>query len=155
MDKHGAIVTVAGRMGREGISNGFLKIENVELPDHYLIGDWNRGFYYAVEGFNCARTLVAAACLGAAGKALERGITRLKKRKAFQTPLAKFQGIQFQLADNDTRLESARLLAYKAAWMIDRMYAENSFTHRQINRAVAAAKVVAPTVAFDVLKDAL
>ncbi len=154
-DCPGVTVTVQRQMGREGISNGFIKIENAEIPEHYLIGEWNKGFYHAMEGFNCARTLVSAACIGAAGKVLEDGISYLRKRKVFKTPLAGFQGIQFQLADDYVKLESAKLHVYKAAWMLDRMYGEGKFRHKEINKAVATAKIAAPTTAFDVIKDVM
>ncbi|HET6513769.1 MAG TPA: acyl-CoA dehydrogenase family protein [Thermodesulfovibrionales bacterium] len=154
-DMPGITVTTSRQMGREGISNGFIEIKNVEIPDYYLIGEWNSGFYYAMEGFNCSRTLVAAACIGAAEKALELGMEHVKRRKAFSAPLASFEGIQFQLAEDYARLESARLLVYKAAWMIERMYSENRFGHGEINKAVAAAKLTAPTVAFDIMKNVM
>ncbi len=143
------------QMGREGISTGTISMQNVEIPAHYLIGEWNNGFYYAMEGFNCARTLVAAACIGAAEKALESGIEYIKERHVFGVPLAKFEGIQFQLAEDYNKLESAKLLVYKAAWMLDRMYAENRFTHNDINKAVACAKLTVPSIAFDIIKDVL
>lgn len=108
-----------------------------------------------MEGFNCARPLVAAACIGAAEKALESGIEYLKERRVFGSPLAKFEGMQFQMAENYTKLESARLLVYKAAWMLDQMYTKNRFTHKEVNKVVATAKLSAPTVAFDIIKDAL
>ena len=154
-DIAGITTNVFKQMGREGISTGAIIIKNVEIPSHYLIGDWNKGFYYAMEGFNCARPLVAAACIGAAGKALESGIEYLKERRVFGSPLAKFEGMQFQVAENYTKLESARLLVYKAAWMLDQMYANNRFSHKEINKAVASAKLIAPTVAFDIIKDVL
>ncbi|HEY9205624.1 MAG TPA: acyl-CoA dehydrogenase family protein [Candidatus Methanoperedens sp.] len=154
-DIPGINTSIFKQMGREGISTGTINIKNVEIPAHYLIGEWNRGFYYAMEGFNCARTLVAAACIGAAEKVLESGIEHIKKRKAFGMPLAGFEGIQFQLAEDYTRLESARLLVYKAAWMLDEMYKRGRFSHAEINKAVASAKLVAPTTAFDVIKDVL
>ena len=154
-DISGITTNVFKQMGREGISTGAIIIKNVEIPSHYLIGDWNKGFYYAMEGFNCARPLVAAACIGAAGKALESGIEYLKERRVFGSPLAKFEGMQFQVAENYTKLESARLLVYKAAWMLDQMYANNRFSHKEINKAVASAKLIAPTVAFDIIKDVL
>jgi len=154
-DKEGITISTSRQMGREGISNGFIRIENVEIPGHYLIGEWNKGFYYAMEGFNCARTLVSAACIGAAEKALGLGIEYIKRRKLFSSPLAKFEGIQFQLAEDYTRLESASLLVYKAAWMLDRMYSENRFSHQEINKAVATAKLTAPTVAFDIIKNVM
>ncbi len=154
-DISGITTNVFKQMGREGISTGAIIIKNVEIPSHYLIGDWNKGFYYAMEGFNCARPLVAAACIGAAEKALESGIEYLKERRVFGSPLAKFEGMQFQVAENYTKLESARLLVYKAAWMLDQMYANNRFSHKEINKAVASAKLIAPTVAFDIIKDVL
>jgi acyl-CoA dehydrogenase len=154
-DQAGITVTGQRQMGREGISNGFIRINNAEIPEHYFIGDWNRGFYHAMEGFNCARTLVSAACIGAAGRVLDDGISYIKKRRVFKKPLAVNQGIQFQLAEDHVRLESARLLVYKAAWMLDSMYGQGAFTHKDINKAVAAAKIAAPTAAFDVIKDVM
>lgn len=151
--KAGVTVSTSRQMGREGISNGFIRIKDAEIPQHYLIGEWDKGFYYALEGFNCARTLVSAACIGAAEKALELGIERIKDRKVFNSPLANFEGIQFQLAEAYTKLESARLLVYKAAWLLDRMYSGNKVSHGELNKAVAIAKLTAPTVAFDIIKD--
>lgn len=154
-DTSGVTTSIFSQMGREGISTGTIEMNNVEIPEHYLIGEWNSGFYYAMEGFNCARTLVAAACIGAAEKALESGVEYIKERQAFGVPLAKYEGIQFQLAEDYTRLESARLLVYRAAWMLDRMYAKDSISQKDVNKAVACAKLVAPTAAFDIIKDVL
>jgi acyl-CoA dehydrogenase len=154
-DVQGITTSIFKQMGREGISTGTININSVEIPEHYLIGEWNRGFYYAMEGFNCARTLVAAACIGAAEKAMESGIEYIKERHIFGAPLAKFEGIQFQLAEDYTKLEAAKLLVHKAAWMLDRMYTENRFSNNEINKAVASAKLVAPTAAFDIIKDVL
>ncbi len=154
-DMPGITVSAGRQMGREGISNGFLVMKNVEVPLHYLIGEWNKGFYYALEGFNCARTLVSAACIGAAEKALELGAERVKDRKVFNLSLSKFEGIQFQLADAYTRLECARLLVNKSAWLLDRMYAGGGVSRGELNKTVATAKLVAPTVAFDIIKDVM
>ncbi len=150
-DTPGITTSIFKQMGREGISTGTININNVEIPEHYLIGELNKGFYYAMEGFNYARTLVAAACIGAAEKALEAGAGYIKERHAFGKPLAQFEGIQFQLAEDYTRLEAAKLLVYKAAWMLD----QKGFSHTEINKAVACAKLVAPTAAFDIIKDVL
>jgi acyl-CoA dehydrogenase len=153
--QRGVTVSVSRQMGREGISNGFIQIRNAPIPEHYLIGEWNRGFYYAMEGFNCARTLVAAACTGAAGTVLESGVEYIKKRKVFGSPLGAFEGMQFSLAENFTKLESARLLVYKAAWMLDRFYREGKYGPGDLNKAVAAAKLAAPPAAFEIIKDVM
>jgi acyl-CoA dehydrogenase len=154
-DVPGITISTFKQMGREGISTGTINIENVELPERYLIGEWNNGFYYAMEGFNCARTLVAAACIGAAEKALESGIEYIKERRAFGSPLSKFEGIQFQLAEDHIKLESAKYFVYRAAWMLDRMYTDKRFGQKEINKAVACAKLVAPTAAFEIIKDVM
>jgi acyl-CoA dehydrogenase len=154
-EKSGVEVITSRQMGREGMSNGFIKINGAEIPDHYVIGEWNKGFYYAMEGFNCARTLVAAACVGAAAKALETGIGRIKRRRVFGVPVGRFEGVHFQLAEDYARLESARMLVWKAAWMLDRFYADEMFSHDEINVAVAAAKLTAPQTAFEIFKDVM
>jgi len=154
-ETQGITTGIFRQMGRDGISTGFIAMNGVEVPAHYLIGEWNKGFYYAMEGFNCARTLVAAACIGAAEKVFESGIEHLKKRRAFGKLLAGFEGIQFQVADAYTRLESAKLLVYKAAWLLDRMYGEKRFDHGEITKAVASAKLFAPMAAFDLIRDVL
>lgn len=154
-DNPGVTVSASRQMGREGISNGFIKIESAEIPEHFLIGERNKGFYYAMEGFNCARTLVAAACTGAAEKVLETGIDHIKRRKVFGTSIGKFEGIQFQLAEDYARLESAKMHVYKAAWMLDRFYSEHRFSRSETNKAVALAKLMAPQAAFEIIKDVM
>jgi acyl-CoA dehydrogenase len=108
-----------------------------------------------MEGFNCARTLVAAACVGAAEKVLENGIERIKSRKVFGTAIGRYEGIQFQLAEDYAKLESARLLVHKAAWALDSFYQGNSLGRDELNRTVATAKLVAPQTAFEIIKDVM
>jgi acyl-CoA dehydrogenase len=78
----------------------------------------------------------------------------IKQRKAFGRPIGKFEGIQFQLADDYTKLECARLLTYKAAWMLDE-FKKGTFTYHDLNKAVAMAKLHAGTTAFDIYKDVM
>ena len=140
-------------MGRMGISTGGFKMNDVELPEEYLIGDLNRGFYYAMEGFSAARTLIGATCVGAAEAALEMGIEHIKNRKAFGRPLGSFEGIQFPLAEHHTNIESVKLLTYKAAWTMDKMYRENKFSHHDISIAAAMSKLRAPIYGFQVMNE--
>ena len=58
-------------IGRMGLSTGGFVYKNVEVPEHYVLGEVNRGFYLNMEGFNLARILVSAACVGMAERALE------------------------------------------------------------------------------------
>ena len=50
-------------MGRMGISTGGFTMNNMKIPEDYIIGEENRGFYYAMEGFSAARVLIGATCI--------------------------------------------------------------------------------------------
>ena len=148
----GIETTIFEDMGRNGLSTGGIKYNDVVVPEHYIIGDINKGFYLAMEGFNDARILVAAACVGAAERALEMGIEWVKERKVFGYPIGKFEGIQFELVEDWIKLENAKYLVYKAAWLVDRYYKGEKVSRSEINKFVAAAKYYAPTVAFEIIK---
>lgn len=145
--------TLLEDMGRMGISTGGFKMKNVILPEHYLIGEKDKGFYYAMEGFSAARTLIGATCVGAAESALELGIDYIKNRKAFGKPIGSFEGIQFPLAEHYCNIESVKLLTYKAAWTMDKMYKENKFTHHDVALSAAMTKLRAPIYAFQVMNE--
>jgi len=143
-------------MGRMGLSTGGWVYRNSEVPDKYLLGQEGKGFYHCMEGFNPARALVAAACLGAAEKCLEIAADYAKQRTAFGHTISKFQGISFQLADDYNQLEMCKLMLQKGCWMIDRYYAEpGSFTQKQINVVIAQCKAVAPVLSADIIKRAI
>jgi acyl-CoA dehydrogenase len=152
----GVTSTAYKDMGRMGLSTGGFTYKNVEVPEKYLLGEEGRGFYPCMEGFNVARVVVAAACLGGAEKCLEIAVDYAKQRKAFGQALSRFQGISFDLADTYTRLDMLKLNLQKAAWMIDRYYAEpGSFTQKDINIVVAQCKWLAPQLAVDAAKQAI
>ncbi|MFX1564058.1 MAG: acyl-CoA dehydrogenase family protein [Promethearchaeota archaeon] len=140
--------------GRMGISTGGFAMDNVEIPQHWLIGDPTRGFVYSMEGFSAARVIIGATCIGAALEALEIGKNYIRQRKAFGKELAKYEGITFPLADWYSRLEGDRLIMYKAAWMMDQVFAGNT-KYNQLDIALwtAMAKLRAPIDAFQILNE--
>ncbi|MDY6875646.1 MAG: acyl-CoA dehydrogenase family protein [Chloroflexota bacterium] len=140
-------------MGRMGISTGGFAMEDVRLPAHHQVGEFNRGFYHAMEGFSAARTLIGATCVGAAQAVLDMGIDQIQQREAFGRPLASFEGIQFPLADLYAELEGVRLITYKAAWTMDQKYKQEAATHHDIALAAAMAKMRAPLVGFEVMNE--
>jgi acyl-CoA dehydrogenase len=145
--------TLVEDWGRQGISTGGFHMENLPLPDVNRIGEVNRGFYYAMEGFTLARILIGATCVGAAETALQMGVDYIRQRKAFGKPLATYQGISFPAAERFTDIESARLLTYKAAWMADELYARNGFKHKEVALVAAMAKLRAPVMAFETFNE--
>ncbi len=142
-------------MGRMAISTGGFKMENVRVPDAYRIGEVDKGFYLTMEGFDNARILIAAVCVGAARRALDIGMDYIKERKAFGRPIGKFEGIQFELADDWAQLEALKSLTYRTAWMQDKRYKEGKFSPLEVSRMIAACKLIAPHFAFDVFKHAM
>ncbi|MFO7677128.1 MAG: acyl-CoA dehydrogenase family protein [Thermoplasmatota archaeon] len=140
-------------MGRMGISTGGFVLNDLELSKDHLLGEQNKGFYYAMEGFSAARTLIGATCVGAAEAALQMGIEHIKNRRAFGKTLASFEGIQFPLVEHHTNIEMIKLLTYKAAWKLDKMYHDQLFSHQDIALSAAMTKLRAPLYAFDVMNE--
>lgn len=143
-------------MGRMGLSTGGFTYKNTEVDAKYLLGQEGRGFYNCMEGFNVARAVVSAACLGAAERCLEIAADYAKQRMAFGRPISKFQGISFELAEDFAKLDQLKLQLQRGCWMIDRFYAEpGSFTQKEINIVIAQCKWMAPLLALDVTKHAM
>lgn len=139
-------------MGRMAISTGSIALDNVKLPDDYRIGEEGKGFYLTMEGFDNARLLIGATCLGAAQRALELGIEYIKERKAFGSSIGKYQGIQFDLSEMWAELEALRSLVYRTAWMNDEKYKKQRFTPLEVTKYISAVKLKAPSFAFKVFE---
>lgn len=152
----GISATLFEDLGRGGLSTGSLSYKDVEIPEHYVLGEVNRGFYLNMEGFNVARTLVSAACVGGAEKALEIGRDHVKERVLFGRPVAKFEGVSFEIAQDWSRLLQLKLLLQYAAWMIDtRGQDPHSFTHNDVSQVVSMCKLEAPLLAVEIIRHAM
>ncbi|MFH2112622.1 MAG: acyl-CoA dehydrogenase family protein [Candidatus Bathyarchaeota archaeon] len=139
-------------MGRMAISTGGFTMTDVKVPKEYQLGETNRGFYHTMEGFDAARVLVSASCIGAAQRCLEIGMDYIKEREAFGQPLAKYQGIQFDLADMVAHHEAIRSLVYRTAWMLDQRYQHDSFTALEVSKYLGMCKYLAPHHALDTFR---
>jgi len=142
-------------VGRTGISTGGFAMQDVRLSQSYILGEENRGFYITMEGFDCARTLIGAVCVGAAKRALEIGMDYIKQRKAFGQSIGKFEGIQFELADDWAQLEALRSLVYRTAWMMDERYKRQRFSPLEVTKYIAACKLKCPHFALHVFEHAM
>ncbi len=148
-------ITYLKEMGRKGISTGGFSLKDVEIPEENMIGSENRGFYICMEGFDFARSIISVVCCGVAMSALEMVMDYIKQRDVFGNPLAKYEGVQFKLAENYAKLDAVRLLGYKALWMFDKEQKEGKFTRFEVTRVAAEAKMLAPWVAFEAINDAM
>ena len=142
-------------MGRMAISTGSIAMDNAKLPDAYRLGEEGKGFYLTMEGFDNARLLIGATCLGAAQRALEIGMDYIKERKAFGNPIGKYEGIQFDLADLWAELEALRSLVYRVAWMNEEKYRNKRFTPLEVTKYLSAVKLRVPPFAFRVFEHVL
>jgi alkylation response protein AidB-like acyl-CoA dehydrogenase len=108
------------KMGIRGSPTGQPIFDQVRVPAENLIGDVDDGFKVAMGTLDHSRLGVAAQGLGLAQGATDYAASYAKERRQFGKPIASFQGIQFKLADMETRCAAARELLYKACAKVDR-----------------------------------
>jgi alkylation response protein AidB-like acyl-CoA dehydrogenase len=136
------------KLGMHGSPTGEVVLDEMAVPAENLIGEENRGFYYAMDALDRSRPIVGAQAVGIAQGALDVAARYVTERTQFDQRVADFQGVQFMLADLATQIEAARLLVYAAAARVDA--SEPSTT-----KASAMAKLFASDVAMRVTTDAV
>jgi alkylation response protein AidB-like acyl-CoA dehydrogenase len=107
------------KMGIRGSDTHSISFMDVIVSKENRIGDDGFGFNFAMKTLNGGRIGIAAQALGIASGAYELALAYSKERKSFGKPIHEHQAIQFKLAEMATRIETARLLCYKAAWEKD------------------------------------
>jgi short/branched chain acyl-CoA dehydrogenase len=114
--------TVGKKEDKTGIrasSTCELILDNCQVPKENVLGEVGKGYKIAIETLNEGRIGIGAQMIGVARGALEHAIAYTKERKQFNTRIADFQGVQFQIAQAATELEAARLMVYNAARLKD------------------------------------
>ncbi len=96
-----------------------LIFEDMEVPKENLLGKEGEGFKLALSALDSGRIGIAAQSVGIAQAALDESIEYSKQRQQFGRPIAKFQAIQWMIADMATRIEAARYLVRNAAYAKD------------------------------------
>ena len=94
-------------------------LDQCRVPADQLLGEVGMGFIGALQVLDAGRIGIAALSVGLAQGAFDCSRTYASSRKQFGQPIASFQAIQWKLADMATRIEAARLLTYRAAWLRD------------------------------------
>ncbi len=108
------------KMGLRGSVTSQLEFENCRIPKENLLGKEGRGLQQFLAALDGGRVGMGALALGLARAALDAAKTYASEREAFGRPIARFQAIQWMIADSATELEAARLLVHKAAYLKDR-----------------------------------
>jgi hypothetical protein len=135
------------KMGLRGSDTVQLSLEDLEVPAENVLGEEGDGFKIAMMALDGGRIGVAAQALGVARAAYEDAARYAQVRQAFGSPLAQIQAVQFKLAGMARRVESARLLIQRAAWLKDR--------GRSFTREAAMAKLYASEAAHWVTHQAV
>ncbi len=124
-----------------------LSFTDCAVPEANLLGPRGNGFRQFLEILDGGRISVAAMGAGLAQGAYEQAFRYAKEREQFGGPIAKFQAVQFKLADMATEIEAGRQLVYKAAWLKDQ--------GRPFAQEAAMAKLYTGILSNRVVNDAL
>ena len=107
------------KMGIHGSSTTELIFQNCRIPKDRLLAKVGQGFKVAMSTLDGGRIGIASQALGLAQGAFDVTVEYMKSRKQFGRRLSQFQALQFEMAEMKTRIEAARLLVYKAAFLED------------------------------------
>jgi alkylation response protein AidB-like acyl-CoA dehydrogenase len=108
------------KLGMRASDTSELLFDKCRLPASHLVGDAGQGFINAMQVLDAGRIGIAALSVGLAQGAYDAALRYGQERRAFGRAISDFQAIQWKLADNATRIEAARLLTYRAAFLKDR-----------------------------------
>ena len=135
------------KLGIRASSTTELIFEDCVIPKENLVGKEGKGFGIAMKTLDGGRIGIAAQALGIAEGAYDEAVKYMKERKQFGRPLSAFQGLQWMIAEMETKIEAAKLLVYKAAWL-----KQNKLPY---SVDAAKAKLFAAEVAMDVTTKAV
>ncbi|MCS0786690.1 acyl-CoA dehydrogenase [Cytobacillus firmus] len=107
------------KMGLNASNTTELVLEDVRVPTEHLLGKKGEGFKQFLITLDGGRIGIGAMALGIAQAAYDKALQYAKERKQFGRSLSDFQAIQFKLADMAMKIELARNMVYKAAWLKD------------------------------------
>lgn len=124
-----------------------LVFEDCRVPKENLLGEVGQGFKIALSTLDGGRIGIGAQAVGIAQGAFDHALSYAREREQFGRPIGKFQGIQFMLADMATKIDAARLLVYRAAYLKD--------SGKPYSKEAAMAKLYASETAMEVTTKAV
>jgi alkylation response protein AidB-like acyl-CoA dehydrogenase len=133
------------KLGMRASDTSEVVLEDCRVPQGQMVGEEGQGFINALQVLDAGRIGIAALSVGLAQGAFEAARDYAKDRRQFGQPIASFQAIQWKLADAATRIESSRLLTYRAAYLRDQ--------GQRMTRESAMAKLYASETAVRVAEE--
>jgi len=125
----------------KGASACEIFFDNATVPAKNMLGELHNGWYELLKTLNHERIMVAALTNGIGQAALEDMVDYAKKREAFGRPIGQYQAIQHKVADTVMELEFAKLITYKATWLLEQ--------GKPCHLEAAMAKLVSSEMAFN------
>jgi alkylation response protein AidB-like acyl-CoA dehydrogenase len=135
------------KLGMRASETTEVRLEHCAVPSAHLLGEEGQGFIQALQVLDAGRIGIAALSVGLAQGAFDAARHYALGRRQFGQPIASFQAIQWKLADMATRIEAARLLTYRAAYLKDQ--------GRRTTLDSAMAKLYASEVAVRVAEESV
>lgn len=136
------------KMGVQGSPTHQITYDNVRVhKEEGTLGNEGEGFYQTMQTLDGGRIGIGALCVGLAQAAFDEAIKYAAQREAFGKPIAKYQAIQWMIADGAMEIEAARLMIYRAAWLRDQ--------GKDFSKAAAMGKLMASEVAEKVAFNAI
>jgi alkylation response protein AidB-like acyl-CoA dehydrogenase len=135
------------KMGLNSSNTTELVLEDVRVPVENLLGKRGEGFKQFLVTLDGGRIGIGAMAVGIAQGAYEKALAYAKERKQFGKSISSFQAIQFKLADMALKIELARNMVYKAAWLKDK--------GRVFSKEAAMCKLYASEICMEVTSQAV
>ena len=135
------------KMGLNSSNTTELVLEDVRVPARNLLGKRGEGFRQFLITLDGGRIGIGAMAVGIAQGAYEKALAYAKERKQFGKSISSFQAIQFKLADMAMKIELARNMVYKAAWLKDK--------GRPFSKEAAMCKLYASEICMEVTDQAV
>jgi alkylation response protein AidB-like acyl-CoA dehydrogenase len=135
------------KLGMRGNPTTSLYFHDVRVPKENVLGNIKDGFKIAMQTLDVGRIGIAAQALGIAQAAYEHSLEYSKGRIQFRKPISEFEGISFKLADMATKIDAARLLVYRAAYLKD--------IKKRFSKESAMSKLYASKIARQITQEAI
>ncbi|TCP32358.1 alkylation response protein AidB-like acyl-CoA dehydrogenase [Scopulibacillus darangshiensis] len=135
------------KMGLNASDTTEIYVEDVHVPEDFMLGKRGEGFKQFLITLDGGRIGIGAMAVGIAQAAYEKALAYAKERTQFGRSISKFQAIQFKLADMAMKLELARGMLYKAAWLKDH--------GRKFSKEASMCKLYASEICMETCRDAI
>jgi alkylation response protein AidB-like acyl-CoA dehydrogenase len=142
-----SIIDKYEKMGLNASNTTELVLEDVRVPLDHLLGKKGEGFKQFLITLDGGRIGIGAMAVGIAQGAYEKSLQYAKERKQFGRSISSFQATQFKLADMAMKIELARNMVYKAAWLKDQ--------GRAFSKEAAMCKLYASEICMEVTSQAV